>query len=53
MQGKLNGLFTSANQLVVSRWNKTDTLVASAGDDTGILIWKPNLIKKDPAVVFD
>lgn len=52
MQGKLEGLFRSQNSLICSCWNKSDTLVASGGDDTNILIWNPNTIQKDPLYTF-
>lgn len=48
MQGKLIGLFMPQNQLILSCWNKSDTFVATGGDETNILVWKPNQINKDP-----
>ena len=44
MQGKLEGLFRSQSSLIVSCWNKSDTLVASGGDETNVLVWNPNSI---------
>lgn len=44
MQGKLEGLFRSENSLIYSCWNKNDTLIASGGDETGILVWNPSSI---------
>jgi WD40 repeat protein len=53
MQGKLEGLFHAKNSLIYSCWNKSDTLVASGGDDTNVLIWNPTTIKKEPFKVFE
>jgi len=48
LQGKLQGLFKAQNSLICSYWNKSDTLVASGGDETNVLIWNPNSIQKEP-----
>lgn len=52
MQGKLEGLFRSQNSLICSCWNKTDTLIASGGDETGVLVWNPSSIQKEAVYSF-
>lgn len=44
LEGKLQGLFRTQNSLIISCWNKSDTLVASGGDETNVLVWNPNTI---------
>jgi WD40 repeat protein len=44
LDGKLQGLFSAQNSLIFSCWNKSDTLVASGGDETNVLVWNPNTI---------
>ena len=51
-QGKLEGLFKAQSSLIHSCWNKNDTLVASGGDETNVLIWNPNTIQKEPLYEF-
>jgi hypothetical protein len=53
MQGKMNGVFTCKNQLILSCWNKSDSLIASGGEDTHILVWKPNKFDQAPECVFE
>lgn len=48
MEGKLEGLFRSQNRLICSAWNKGDTLVASGGENTNLLIWNPATVVKEP-----
>jgi len=52
MQGKLEGLLKLQNSIICSVWNKNDTLVASGGDDTGVQIWRPENIQKEPLYKF-
>ena len=52
MQGKLEGLFRSQNSIISSVWNKNDSLVASGGDETGVLVWNPNSIQKEALYHF-
>ena len=52
MQGKLVGLFRAQSTLIFSTWNKSDSLVASGGDETNLLVWNPNSIQKEPMYKF-
>ena len=44
LEGKLQGLLNAESSLIISSWNKSDTLVASGGDETNVLVWNPNQI---------
>jgi WD40 repeat protein len=44
LEGKLQGLLSAQSSLIMSCWNKSDTLVASGGDETNVLVWNPNSI---------
>jgi len=48
LQGRLEGIFGANSSLICSCWNKSDSLIASGGDETNILIWSPNQISKEP-----
>jgi len=52
LEGKLQGLFTTQNSLIFSCWNKSDTLVASGGDETNVLVWNPNSVGQEPVYEF-
>ena len=52
IQGKIQGLFRAQNHLVCSCWNRSDTLVASGGDTTNVLVWNPSDIQKEPLYMF-
>jgi WD40 repeat protein len=52
MQGQIQGLIKSQNSLICSCWNKSDTLVASGGDETGVLVWDPTKIQKEALKTF-
>ena len=52
MQGKIEGMFRAKNAILNSCWNKSDSLVASGGDETNILVWNPNSFQKDPLYEF-
>ena len=52
LEGKLQGLFTTENSLIFSCWNKSDTLVASGGDETNVLVWNPNSVGQEPTYEF-
>jgi len=48
LEGKLMGLFRSQSRLMYSAWNKNDTLIASGGENTNLLIWNPATVVKEP-----
>jgi WD40 repeat protein len=41
LQGKIQGMFKTDNSIFCSSWNKSDTLVATGGDETNVHIWNP------------
>lgn len=53
MSGKILGLYRAQSSIICSNWNRSDTLVATGGDETNIIVWKPNTISKDPLYQFD
>ena len=44
LDGKIEGVFHAKSQIIISVWNKNDTLVASAGDNNSIYIWNPTIV---------
>lgn len=60
IQGKIQGLFRAEGHLVCSCWNKSDTLVASGGNETNVLVWNPSDVQHEalyvleqPGTIFD
>lgn len=54
LEGRLQGLLNAESSLIISSWSKSDTLVASGGDETNVLVWNPNQIQnKEPLYTFN
>ena len=53
LDGKLQGIYQAQSSLITSCWNKSDTLVASGGDETNIQVWNPTTLQKDPVYQFN
>ena len=54
LEGRLQGLLNAESSLIISSWSKSDTLIASGGDETNVLVWNPNQIQnKEPLYTFN
>ena len=53
IKGDLKGLIKSENALMTASWNKSDTLIGSGGEDTGLFVWDPFKAQHKPLYKLD